>query len=176
MSCGLFACLLSAGCSSAGNGQATVFTIITGFSQGGPASTIDTVDIGVPGSQNVTGYSVRLTGISLVSVPQSVHLASVTAYPPGPGVGVVIGNLRKRCSQDKPYPITADVTPPHDAAQWKIVIAVIFAKPGRYDLRQVKITYLADGHRGWQYQDVNTTMVVSAPRKGARPQFERCPP
>jgi hypothetical protein len=149
--------------------------IVTGFSQGGPATTIDTVDIGVPGSRNVTGYRVKLTRVSLASVSPSVHLRSVTAYPPGPGVGIVNGNLLKRCRQDKAYPVTADVTPPHSAAQWNIVIAVTFAKAGRYDLRQVKIYYLTNGHRGWQYQNLNTTMVVSAARNGAKPQFDGCP-
>jgi hypothetical protein len=176
LACAIVAGIVLAGCSfGPGNGHATVFTIVSGFSEGGPATTIDIVDIGVPGSQNVTAHSVRLTGISLASVPRSVHLRSVIAYPPGPGVGIVTGNLPKQCSQYKPYPITADVTPPHSAAQWNIVIAVTFAKPGRYNLHHVKIYYRTDGHRGWQYQDLNTTMVVSAAHKGAKPAFDGCP-
>lgn len=75
----------------------------------------------------------------------------------------------------KPYPITADVTPRHSAAQWNIVIAVTFAKPGRYDLHRIKLYYLTNGHPGWQYQDLNTTMVISAPRKDAKPEFDGCP-
>jgi hypothetical protein len=176
MACSLVAGLLLAGCSPGpGSGQATVFATVTGFSQGGPATTIDTVDIGVAGSRNVTDYSVRLTGISLVSVPGSVHLTNVTAYPPGPGIGIVDGNLRRRCSQYKPYPITANITSPHSAARWNIVIAVTFTRPGRYDLRRVKINYDTNGHSGWQYQNLNTTMVISAARKGAKPQFAGCP-
>src|SRR5262249_44723589 len=100
---------------------------------------------------------------------------SVFAYPPGPGVGVIFGNLLKDCPDLKQYAVTAAVTPPHAETQWNIVLAITFAKPGRYDLHRVKIFYSADGHRGWQYQNLNTTMIISSPRKGAKPQFDGCP-
>jgi hypothetical protein len=176
LTCWLAAGLLSAGCSSgAPDGPVTVFAMSGGFSQGGPAATIDIVDIGVPGTQNVTGHSVRVEGVRLVSLPSSVHLRSVTAYAPGPGVGVVFGNLLARCREiDMPYPVTADVTPAHAAQNWNLVIAISFTRPGRYDLHHVKLYYLTDGHRGWQYQNLNTTMIISVPRKGEKPQFTGC--
>jgi hypothetical protein len=171
----LLAGILLAGCSAAERtGEATVLTVVTGFSQRGPATTIDTVDIGVPRSHNLTGHSVRLERVSLVSVPPAVHLMSVTAYPPGSGVGVIFGNLLKKCPQDKAYPLTAAVTPPHADELWNAVMAITFAKPGQYQLRRVKIYYETDGHRGWQYQNLNTTVIVSAARKGAKPQFTGC--
>jgi len=173
----LLAGILSAGCSpAAGTSEARVFALVTGFSQGGPARTIDTVDIGVPGSQNLTTSSIRFERVSLVSAPPAVHLSSVTAYPPGPGVGVMFGNLLKNCPDFKPYPLTAAVTPPYAETQWNIVLAITFAKPGRYDLHRVKIFYSTNGHRGWQYQNLNTTMIISTPRRGAKPQFTGCPP
>lgn len=169
--------VLSVGCSTAGgNGEATVLTVVSGFSQGGPSTTIDTVDIGVPGGQNVTSYRVRWERVSLVSIPPAVHLDRVFAYPPGPGIGIVDGNIFKNCPDNKPDPITAAVAPPHAEMQWNVVIALTFTKPGRYDLRRVKIFYATDGHRGWQYQDLNTTLVISTPRKGAKPRFDGCPP
>ena len=70
------------------NREETVFRVATGFSQGGPASTIDTVNIGVPATHNVTGHGVRIERVSLVSEPPGVRLRSVTAYVTGPGVGV----------------------------------------------------------------------------------------
>jgi hypothetical protein len=170
--------LLAACSSAAGTGEETVFTVATGFSQGGPASTIDTVNIGVPETHNVTGRSVRIERVSLASEPPGVRLKSVTAYLPGPGVGVMLGNLLKRsCSRTfKPYPVTADVTPPHADADWNLVVAITFARPGRYDLHHVKIFYVTNGHQGWQYQNLNTTMIISAARKGAKPRFDGCPP
>lgn len=168
--------ILSAGCSpAAGTGEATVFALVTGFSQGGPASTIDTVDIGVPGSQNLTSSSVRFERVSLVSAPPGVHLRNVIAFPPGPGIGVVRGDLLKKCPDFKTYPLTAAVTPPHAETQWNILLAITFAKPGRYDLHRVRIFYSTNGHPGWQYQNLNTTMIVSRPRQGATPQFDGCP-
>jgi hypothetical protein len=174
----MLAGILLAGCSSAAvTGEATVFTVATGFSQGGPASTIDTVNIGVPETHNVTGHSVRIERVSLVSAPPGVRLKSATAYPPGHGVGVVLGNLlNKSCRRlNKPYPVTADVTPPHADVDWNLVVAITFAKPGRYDLHHVKIFYVTDGHQGWQYQNLNTTMIISAAQKGAKPRFDGCP-
>jgi hypothetical protein len=170
LSCSLLAGMLAAGCSSAApGGQATVLSVAGGFSQGAPASTIDTVDIGVPQAQNLTGQSVRVEGVKLASLPPAAHLVSVTVYAPGPGVGVMFGNLVSECQANKPYPVAADVTPAH-------VIAIRFTKPGRYYVRHVKIYYLTDGHRGWQYQNLDTTMIISAPRKGAKPQFNGCLP
>jgi hypothetical protein len=171
---GLIAAVLTAGCSSE-NGEATVLRLPLG-GEGGPATTIDTVDIGVlTGSQNVTGSSVRLERISLVSVPSSVRLDSFYAYPPGQGgVGLITGNLPRDCPKDKWYPVTAVVVPPHKQLQWNVVIGLTFTKPGTYDVRRVKVFYVANGHSGWQYSEVHTTMVVSAARKGAKPQLTGC--
>jgi hypothetical protein len=168
------AAALLAGCSSA-NGEATVLQVVPAFGgQGGRDTTIDTVDIGVPGTPNLTGHSVRWEHVSLVSEPAAVHLDSVFAYPPGPGIGLVSGNLIKGCPHYKAYPLTAAVVPPHAQMRWNVVIAVTFTKPGRYDLRRIRIVYRTDGHRGWQYQRINTTMVIRSARKGAKPRFSGC--
>jgi hypothetical protein len=170
---GLIAVVLSAGC-AAGNGEATVLRLPLG-GEGGPATTVDTVDIGLlTGSQNVTGYSVRLKRISLVSVPSSVHLDSYYAYPPGQEVGLITGNLPRDCPHDKSFPVSAVVVPAHKQMQWNVVIALTFTKPGTYDVRQIKVFYVTNGHSGWQYSAVHTTMVVKAARKGAKPQLATC--
>jgi hypothetical protein len=170
---GLIAVVLLAGCAS-GNGEATVLRLPLG-GEGGPATTLDTVDIGLlTGSQNVTSSSVRLERVSLVSVPSAVHLDSVYAYPPGQMVGLITGNLPRDCPNDKSYPVRAVVVPPHKQMQWNIVIALTFAKPGKYYVGRIKVFYVTNGHRGWQYSAVHTTMVVSAPRKGAKPQLTTC--
>ena len=38
-----------------------------------------------------------------------------------------------------------------------------FSKPGRYYLKRIRIDYTTDGHQGWQYQDIDTTVVISDP-------------
>lgn len=88
----------------------------------------------------------------------------------------MFGNLLAKCPQMGAHPLTADVTPPYATAQLNIVLAVTFARPGRYDLHRVKIGYITDGHHGWQYQNLNTTMEISAARKDAKPQFTGCVP
>lgn len=80
------------------------------------------------------------------------------------------------CRQrDKPYPVTDAVTSPHSDSNWYVVIAIIFATPGRYQLGRAKILYTSDGQRGWQYQNLDTTVVITAARKGAKPAFSGCP-
>jgi hypothetical protein len=162
------------GCSGPGNGEATVLPLTIGCCDGGHATTIDTVDIGVPLGRNVTGFSVRLEHVSLVPASSAVHLDAVFTYPPGPGIGLVSGNLIKGCPHYKAYPVTAAVARPHAQMRWNLVIALTFVKPGRYDVRRVKISYLTDGHSGWQYQAVNTTIDVRAARAGAKPRFSGC--
>jgi hypothetical protein len=119
---------------------------------------------------------VRLLRITLVGMPASVHLRSVTAYPPGPGVGVIIGNLLTQCPANKPYPLSADVTPAHAPVQWNAVLAITFSRPGTYVLTRLKVSYLSNGQPGWQYQDLSTTITVKSAPEGSRSQFAGCPP
>jgi hypothetical protein len=171
-SLGLAGFLLT-GCSS--SGEANVFAG-SGSTDGGLATTADIVDVGVPLGQNVSDHSVRLLRVTLVGMPASVRLRSVTAYPPGPGVGVMTGNLLTQCPADKPYPVSADVTPAHASVQWNAVLAITFSRPGTYVLSRLKVFYLSNGQRGWQYQDLNTTITVKSAPRGARSQFAGCLP
>ena len=171
--------LFAVGCTAQrSTGERVVFSVATGFSQGGPSSTIDTVDIGLPQLQNLTGTTVRLTGARLVSEPPAVHLVSVTAYNYGRlgiGIGVTDGNLLKLCPKSMPpYPVTAAVTRPHAISDWFVVIAVSFAKPGRYFLHRAKISYMIGKHRDWQYQNLFTTMNIHAAQKDTKPTFSGC--
>jgi len=174
----LVAVLFVASCSAPAKpgGAGVVFTVVSGVSQGMPATTIDVVDVGMPGLHNLSGYSVRLRRVSLVSVARSVHLRSVTAYRPGGAVGIGHGDLLKYCRNvNEPYPVNDAVTPPHSDSIWNVVVAITFAKPGRYYLGRAKIYYTVNGQRGWQYQNLNTTIDITAARKGAKPAFDGCP-
>jgi hypothetical protein len=174
----LLAAMLLAGCTSAaGQGEQVVFSEATGFSQGGPATTMDVIDVILQRLANTSDNSVQLRGVTLVSAPAAVRIKSVTAYYPGPGGGIVTGDLLKLCRQSSPpSPLSADITPAHSESDWSVVIALTFAKPGHYQLNRVKILYTTNGQAGWQYQNINTTITVSAASPGTKPAFSGCGP
>jgi hypothetical protein len=95
-----------------------------------------------------------------------VHVVSVTAYlwrQVGIG-GIVgyIGDLPKTCpSKFRPHPVMDAVTPPRSDSRWMIVVAVTFARPGRYEFRNFKISYTTNGQEGWQryYEGLIVTAV-----------------
>lgn len=150
-----------------------MFANPTEFSQGGLATTIDVLDVGLSHLYNLTGQSVRLSGVQLVSVPSAVHLRSATAYTGSIPVGIGRGDLLKYCRKaDKPYPLTDFATPPHSASPWYVVMAITFSRPGRYYLGRVKVYYVTAGQHGWQYENLNATMVVTRPPSGAKPVFD----
>lgn len=170
--------VMSSGCAAARpESRHNVFSVVKGFTQGISATTADVVDVGIQpfGLSNVTGHSVRLLGVSLVSASPSVRLRSITAYGPGEGVGIVHGDLLKHCPSNKPYPVSDDVTPPHSSSRWNIVLALVFAKPGRYYFRDVKIVYTTNGQRGWQYENLFTTIVITEAPAGTKSAFDGCP-
>ena len=85
------------------------------------------------------------------------------------------GDLLRYCrATDKPYPVSADVTPPHSDSPWNVILAITFAKPGRYHLVRAKVFYTTGAQSGWQYQTLDTTMTVSAASKGTRPVMDGC--
>jgi hypothetical protein len=170
----MFTVTALASCSAAG-GENAVFTVFAPSSVGGPATTVDVVDVALPTLTNVTSSSVTVRRISLVGVPLAVHLKSVTAYGPEVNLGMGLGDLLKYCRHaDQPHPVTDDVTPPHSDSPWNVVLAITFAKPGNYHLVRDKIFYTTAGHTGWQYQDLDVTINITAARKGTRPEFDGC--
>ena len=68
----------------------------------------------------------------------------------------------------------AAVTRPHAYANWLIVIAFTIVKPGRCYLGRAKIDYTAGGQRGWQYQNLNTRIVIKTAPPGTKPWFDGC--
>lgn len=140
----MLAAVITAGCSPSpgpGGAEHIVFSVANGFGQIGHERTIDVVDVGVPMLHNLTGHSVQLRKVSLLSAPSAVSLLNVTAHT-GAAVGIIRGDLTKLCGNSYPsYPVTAAVTAPRADSNWDIVLAMTFAKPGRYYLRRVKIYY-----------------------------------
>jgi hypothetical protein len=66
------------------------------------------------------------------------------------------------------------VTRPHAYANRLVVIAFTIVKPARYHLGRAKISYPAGGQRGWQHQNLNTTIVSKAAPPGTKPWFDGC--
>jgi hypothetical protein len=173
---GLGAALLVAGCSpGASAGPQKVFAVASGFYQGGPGVTSEILDIGLPALENVSLHTVRLTGIRLVGTSKAVRLRNVTAFRYGVGLGLSTGDMHACKGANR---LTTVVTSPRARSAWYVVIAVTFAKPGRYRIDRVRISYVTDGHSGWQYQNVFTRMVIHAhwPLGNPKPVFANpCP-
>ncbi len=170
--------VLAGGCSAGPHGaERAVFTVATGFREGSRATTVDIVDIGVPFLHNSSGQRVRILGVGLASVPASVRLLSVTAHPATDGrIGIGHGDMVKLCRKEfPPYPVTDAVTAPHANSNWYVLLAVRFTRPGRFYLGRVKIYYTVGGQRGWQYQNLFATIIVTAARPGTKPWFDGCP-
>ena len=154
--------ILVTGCSAAagGSGQDIVFPIHSGFSQGGPAMTSEILDIGVP-LINTSAHPVHLTGITLTGTARTADVRYVIAFRNTSGsLGLTTGDMR---SCPGAHSVTAVTMAPRQTwPHWYAVIAVAFPRPGHYKIRRARISYTTSGHAGWQYQNLNTYMTVTA--------------
>jgi hypothetical protein len=155
---------LLTGCGS-GQGQHVVYQVLTGYFSRFPASTADIIDLGVPELYDQTSQPVRLRSVTPVSWPAAVHIRGLTAYNYKQADGGVIGtfgDLPKQCPrQYVPHPLSVVVTEPHAYSAWFVVFTITIARPGRYHLNRLKISYTTGGHPGWQYQNLDTEIVVT---------------
>ena len=158
--------------------EGEVFTVATGFSQGGSATTVDVIDVGLPTLHNSSGQSVRLRWVRFASPPKTLRVVGIYAYlysVIGGGIGGGTGDLPKYCGpRFKPHPLTDVVTAPHSDSNWTVIFAFTIRKPGHYNLGRAKIGYTTDGQRGWQFQNLNTTLVISAAKPGTKPVLTGC--
>jgi hypothetical protein len=114
---------------------------------------------------------------------RSIRLIS----PTGPGIGAVKirglapsdanggtfayyqGDLAK-CGPEFDYkirPVSRIVEPPRAASDWRVLVSVVFARPGRYHLYLLKVVYDEDGRRYWNY--VRADIPVRAVPPGDAP-------
>ena len=167
----------SAGCSSLAplrGGARVVLAVQTGITDGYTRNRNEIVDIGLPPLHNLTGYTVRLRWVRWVNQPASARIISVHAYTyaqVGHGFIGAEGSLPIACpGQYKPVSVTSVVTPPHGDSRWFVVVTFTIAKVGFYHLNRVKIGYVTAGHRGWQYQNLDTSYkIVNPPLPGPVP-------
>lgn len=160
--------LLAASCSS--GGQQGVFSPTGGFTLTMNAQTQEVNDIGLTWGylDNATNHPVHVMSIQFVEPPRGLRIQNVLAYTwqdvHDIGILTESGVLPKECPDEfKPHPLTVVTVAPHSNANWLVVIAFTISKPGVYQLNQIRIDYETQGHAGWQYQNVNTTVTVKNP-------------
>src|SRR5215813_10062647 len=165
------------GCSSPAprrDGSRVVLAVQTGITDGYTRNTDEIVDIGLPALHNLTGHAVRLLSVQWVGQPASARIIRIygSAYADlGHGFIGAEGNLPIACpGYYQPVPLTSVVTPPHGDSRWFVVISFTITKPGFYHFNRVKIRYVTDGQRGWQYQNLDTSYkIVNPPLPGPVP-------
>jgi hypothetical protein len=165
----LAALLMCPACASppAQGSQQAVFPLSTGTNSIVQDNTSEISDLGIYPLPNLSGSPVRLKSVTIASPPPELHILNVRAYNYDQTKNVVIGSegdLPTECPhQYKPHPVDSFITPAHATSRWFIVIEFTISKPGRYNLRRLRIDYTTDGRQGWQYLEIDTTMAVHDP-------------
>jgi hypothetical protein len=154
------ACTASSGRDSP---ERVVFKAVKGLGVEGPTPVNEILDLGLPPINNISHSTVELRSVQLVSPPTAVRVVNVRAYLRRQvGVGWLesaFGDLPKQCPREfTPHPLAAVVTKPRSSFQYMVIIALTISKPGTYHLRKVKMTYVVDGKKGWQYQYFDTVI------------------
>jgi hypothetical protein len=178
----IVAVTLAAGCSAPPPGpdgpQHVVFTLNSGFQQGGDERNIDETDLGVTELYNASGHTVRIRWLRLVSPPKALQMDSVVAYKyqGQGGIAITDGNLLKGpCRHSMPpYPVTDAVIPPHQTSDWFFILGFTITQPGRYYINRIKIGYTTQSRKAWQYQYLYTTLHVTPARPNAKPAPGGC--
>jgi hypothetical protein len=106
--------------------------------------------------------------------PASLRTLSVYAYSYKDirqGLISQAGVLYKECPREfRPHPVSVVTVGPHSDANWLVVISFAISRPGIYHLGRVRLDYTTQGHKGWQYQNINATVTVkNPPLPGPRP-------
>jgi hypothetical protein len=157
---------LIAGCGS--ESQMDAYGLQTGYTAQGEATTSTIDDLGLPELYNQTSRPLRMLWVRPAGWPAAVRVLSITAYnyyQVGSGVISAYGDLPRECPKlYRPHPLTEVITAPHANSDWFVVIAFMIPRPGRYHLNQVTIGYETGGRRYWQYQNLDTEIIVTRSR------------
>lgn len=149
-----------------------------GFESRFPAHIDEVEDIGLPYSwlDNASDASVRIAAVRFSHSPAALRTLRVYAVSykdtaGGEGIISQAGVLYKECPHlFQPHPVTVVNVGPHSNANWLVILSFTISQPGVYHLNHVRIDYTTQGHKGWQYQTINTTVTVkNPPLPGPRP-------
>lgn len=140
----------------------------------GPIRTDEILDI-VTQFDNVTGMTIRLSGMSLARPFRDVHVLGANVYNmlgAGGFPAVVLGDMARECPGEYvPRPVGSLVVRPKQYSPWFGVIAIRISRPGIYVINRIRLSYVMNRQaRGWQYQNTYLTLHVSnPPLPGPRP-------
>lgn len=116
---------------------------------------------------NQDGAALRVRSVRLIS-PSGPGVRDVTIRALAPsldegGQFILQGDLAKCGPGDLGYgavPVSRIVEPPHGESDWRLLVSLVFTKPGRYHLYRLKVDYVEDGRRHWDY--VRADIIVRA--------------
>jgi hypothetical protein len=80
------------------------------------------------------------------------------------------GDLTK-CPRRLDYrvlPVTRIVEPPQRNSDWRVLVSLVFTKPGRYYLYLLKVDYVEGGQRHWDYLRADIPIRAVSPRNDPR--------
>lgn len=127
------------------------------------------------GLYNWDGASFRVRSVRMIS-PSGPGIRDVTirALAPsqdnGGNFAYFQGDLAK-CPKRFDYrvlPVTRIVEPPHGVSDWRLLVSLVFAKPGRYRLYLLKVDYVEDGQRHWDYVRADIPLRAVSPKTDPR--------
>jgi len=160
----LLCAVLAIGCAAAaiGPGFNQVLRVNTDAGTVLLGHTDEMIDVPALFLYNTAARPVRIQRLALLSHSPAMRLSSTIAYRPDGYFIVAFGDLQKECGYPA-KPISSIVVRPHSASAWIPFMTIVVSKPGRYNLRRVKIFYEIGGDQYWQYQNLNTVLVVKSP-------------
>src|SRR5712691_5820333 len=167
--------------------------MLTACSSTGPDGTQGTAIRGRPylrlPGEAPTGTTINFAGLLYNYDGTSFRVRSVRMISPsGPGIGDVTiralapsldegetfayfqGDLAK-CPKRLDYrvmPVTRITEPPHGESDWRLLVSIVFTKPGRYHLYLLKVDYVEDGQRHWDYVRANIPVRAISPKTDPR--------
>jgi hypothetical protein len=78
-----------------------------------------------------------------------------------------LGDLAK-CFDYTVLPVTRIVEPPHGESDWRLLVSLVFTKPGRYPVYLLKVDYVEDGQRHWDYVRADISLRAISPSTDPR--------
>jgi hypothetical protein len=123
---------------------------------------------------NSDGTSFRVLSVQMISPSGHGIDVTIRGLAPSRGNGGTFayfqGDLAK-CPKNLDYkllPVTRIVEPPHGVSDWRLLVSVVFTKPGRYHLYLLKVDYVEDGQRYWNYVRADIPVRAVSPKTDPR--------
>jgi hypothetical protein len=123
---------------------------------------------------NWDGTSFRVRSVRMISPSGPGIRVTIRALAPSRDNGGTFayfqGDLAK-CPKGLDYkllPVARIVEPPHGVSDWRLLVSVVFTKPGRYHLYLLKVDYVEDGQLYWDYVRADIPVRAISPKTDPR--------